>query len=237
MARNPIWKSIRMHLVEELSKGHYAPGDKLPTEAELATRFGVNRHTVRRALSEMSDSGLTYSRRGAGVFVASQPTSYPIGRRVRFHQNLTAAGQSAEKRILRMETRAPDGREAEALNVSATDQVAVYEALSLADDAPIALSRSVFPAARFPDILRFLKESGSVTEAFKRSGLDDYTRALTRLTAKLATPTQALHLRVPEGAPILRSVSVNIDSKGNAVEYGHTWFAGDRVTLTVSPES
>ena len=36
--------------------------------------------------------------------------------------------------------------------------------------------------------------------------------------------------------PVLRSVAVNVDAAGVAVEYGTTWFAGDRVTLTVEPE-
>jgi GntR family transcriptional regulator, phosphonate transport system regulatory protein len=64
----------------------------------------------------------------------------------------------------------------------------------------------------------------------------DYTRASTRLTAVAATATQGLHLRLPEGAPLLRSVAVNVDAEGRPVEYGHTWFAGDRVTLTVGSD-
>ncbi|WP_309665628.1 UTRA domain-containing protein, partial [Tabrizicola sp.] len=55
-------------------------------------------------------------------------------------------------------------------------------------------------------------------------------------TAKLAAPVIALALQVSEGAPILRSVSVNVDERGVPVEFGTTWFAGDRVTLTVTPE-
>jgi len=45
-----------------------------------------------------------------------------------------------------------------------------------------------------------------------------------------------LHLRISEGAPILRTVSVNVDPGGRPVEFGHTWFAGDRVTLVVTPD-
>ncbi|MEQ9676233.1 MAG: UTRA domain-containing protein, partial [Roseovarius indicus] len=56
----------------------------------------------------------------------------------------------------------------------------------------------------------------------------------TRLNAKLATPTQALHLQLREGAPLLRTISLNIDADGKPVEYGRTWFSGDRVTLTVA---
>ena len=65
----------------------------------------------------------------------------------------------------------------------------------------------------------------------------DYTRATTRLTAKVAKPMLALRLRIADGAPVLRSEAVNVDPDGRAVEYGVTWFAGDRVTLTVDGQS
>lgn len=234
MARTPIWKSIAETLTAEIARTHYKPGEKLPTEAQLAARFGVNRHTVRHALSAMAEDGLVHSRRGAGVFVTHKPTHYPIGRRVRFHQNLTAAGRVPTKQILALITRSPGEREREALNLDQGDDVHVMEGLALADGQPIALSRSVFPAARFPDLLRDLDQTHSVTEAFRRAGLADYMRISTDVTAKRATTTQALHLRVPECAPILRAISVNADPDGKAIEYGHTWFAGDRVTLSVT---
>lgn len=236
MPRTPIWKSIAAALTAEIAEGHYRPGDRLPTEADLSQRFGVNRHTVRRALSEMSAQGLVHSRRGAGVFVAARPTDYPIGRRVRFHQNIRAAGITPEKRVLRLETRPSDAREAEALQIAPGSQVHVYEGLSLGDDAPLAMFRSVFPAAPYPDLLAAIADTRSVTRALARCGVADYTRASTRVTAKLANPTQALHLQISEGAPILRTVSVNLDPEGRPVEYGHTWFAGDRVSLTMAAD-
>lgn len=234
MPRTPIWQTIATTLRAEIADGHYQAGDRLPTEADMARRFGVNRHTVRRALSDLVDAGLVHTRRGAGAFVAAKPTDYPIGRRVRFHQNLQAAGQTPEKQILRLETRACDRREAEALCLTEGDPVNVYEGISLADGAPVALFRSVFPAARFPRILTDLAASRSVTAALRAAGVEDYTRASTRLNAKTATATQAVNLRIPEGAPILRTIGINVDDAGVPIEYGHTWFAGDRVTLTVS---
>ncbi|MGE4324927.1 MAG: phosphonate metabolism transcriptional regulator PhnF [Pseudodonghicola sp.] len=233
MARTPLWKSIALALTADIAEARYQTGDQLPTEAQLAAKFGVNRHTVRRALAEMADQGLVHARRGAGVFVAARPTDYPIGRRVRFHQSVAASGQTPTKRLLALDTRAADAREAEALGLPAGAPVLVYDGLSLADGAPIALFRSTFPAGRFPELRAALSETRSVTQALGRCGLADYTRATTRITAKLANATQALHLRIAEGAPILRTVGINIDAEGAPVEYGRTWFAGDRVTLTV----
>lgn len=234
MQRTPLWKSIADTLSGEIAAGQYAPGDKLPTEAQLATRFGVNRHTVRQALASLAEADVLYARRGAGVFVTQVPTDYPIGKRVRFHQNLIAARRVPEKEILSLGTRSGTEPECTALELAAGAQVSVYEGVSLADSQPIALFRSVFPTSLSPSLLEDLKELKSVTEALKGSGIEDYTRASTRLTAKKASATQALHLRIREGDPILRSVGINVDEDRRPVEFGHTWFAGDRVTLTLS---
>ena len=188
---------------------------------------------MRRALGVLAEDGIVHPRRGAGVFVALCRTDYPIGRRVRFHQNLRAAGRLPAKQILMLETRAAGADEAAALGLNGAAKVHVCEGLSLADGQPVALFRSVFPAARFAALPAALTRLRSVTEALREHGVDDYTRAWTRLNAKLATATQALHLQTREGAPLLRTVSLNVDALGRPVEYGRTWFSGDRVTLTV----
>lgn len=229
----PVWQAIASALKADMSEGRYLPGDKLPTEAQLAARFGVNRHTVRHALSDLVEQGLVRTRRGAGAFVASTPTDYPIGARVRFHENLLAAGRRPEKRILDVECRAATAGEAWALEIDEGAPVCAYRGLSLADGAPIAIFESVFPLERTPGIDQYLTETSGVTDALARAGVADYTRASTRLTAVLADVTQALHLHLREGDPLLRSTSVNVEAKGHPIEYGRTWFAGDRVTLTL----
>ncbi|NIY79790.1 MAG: phosphonate metabolism transcriptional regulator PhnF [Rhodobacteraceae bacterium] len=236
MPRTPVWKSIAETLSEEIAKGHYRPGDKLPTEAELSSRFGVNRHTVRHALSDLTERGITRSRRGAGVFVQSAPVDYPIGKRVRFHQNIRATGRLPQKKVLRMETRPCDQTEAEVLHLALGDPVLVYEGLSLSGDAPVAHFISIFPEARTPGLMAAFGEISSVTQALKSIGIADYVRSETRVSAERATATQALHLGLREGDPMLRTVSLNTTPDGVPIERGLTWFAGERVTLLVTPD-
>ena len=233
--KTPLWKSIAATLTEDIAEGRYIPGDKLPTEAQLAARFGVNRHTVRHALKDLADLGLVLSRRGAGVFVRQKPAGYPLGRRVRFHQNIRAAGRLPSRRMLTRETRGADAEEAAALALPHGAAVHVAEGLSLADGLPVACFRSVFPADRLPDMLDHLADLSSVTAALKACGVADYTRASTRITARRATATLALHLQCREGDPVLRTVAISLDPEGRPVEFGRTWFAADRVTLTLGP--
>lgn len=234
--KEALWSAIAATLTDEIAAGHYRAGARLPTEADLSARFGVNRHTVRHALAALAERGLVHSRRGSGVFVAQRPTEYPLSRRVRFHENVLAAGQTPSRRISRAETRPCDAEEARALRLRAGETVHVVEGVSLADGQPIAAFRSVFPSARFPDLVALVREAGSITAALQASGVADYTRSETRLTAQLADPVLAVALAVRPGAPVMRTVALNVDPKGVPVELGTTWFAGERVTLTVADQ-
>ncbi len=235
--RTPVWKSIAETLRHAISDGQYTEGEKLPTEATLSDRFGVNRHTVRHALRHLADEGLVHARRGAGVFVLARPLDYPLSERVRFHQNLLAAGRMPEKTMLSVELRAASESDARRLKIRPGDAVAVAFSLSFADKTPIALAESRFPEVRLPGLAQALKSETGVTAALDAVGISDYTRASTRLTATTANATQALHLRVPEGAPLLLTEALNRDATGNTVEHGRTWFASDRITLTLDHQS
>ena len=138
--------------------------------------------------------------------------------------------------MLRLETRPADEGEARALGLDIGADVVVYEGLSLAGGAAVAHFESVFPAARLPGLAAALSEVASVTEALKRAGVADYIRAETRITAERTNPTQALHLGLREGDPLLRTTALNTTPEGTPVEYGRTWFAGDRVVLTVASD-
>lgn len=236
MGRTALWTSIRDTLLRDISEGHYPRGERLPTEVQLAERFGVNRHTVRRALADLAEQKIVFSKRGAGVFVRHVPTPYRIGKRTRFRQNLTEAGRVPERRILSLETRAANKQESDALGMPFGARVHVYDAISLSDGEPLALSCSVFPAEAFPDLLAHLADQGSITTALALEGISDYTRKSTEVTAKAASKTQATLLELPVGAPLLRTISINVDGAGAPVEFGRTWFAADRVTLVLGDE-
>ena len=231
--KTPIWQSIAADLRNDIAEQRYATGGKLPSEAVLAERFGVNRHTVRHALSQLVEDGLVHTRRGAGAFVTARPADYPIGKRVRFHENLRAAGRDPAKKTLSLETRCANASEADALHIAEGDPVLVYIGVSLADGLPIALAEALYPLGRLDGLADAMASSDGITAALKAIGVTDYTRKSTRIIATLATATQALHLQLKEGAPLLRTSSLSVAPDGQPVELGRTWFAGERVTLTM----
>ncbi len=232
-ARKTLWHSIATTLLGEIGSGIYPKGGKLPTEADLARRFGVNRHTVRAALAHMAAQGAVHARRGSGVFVAQDVADYRLGRRVRFHQNISALGRLPSRKITRAETLPASAEEAAVLGLDRGALVHVVEGLSLADGQPIAMFRSAFPA-RLAGFLAAIEQTGSITQSLAACGIADYARRETRITAHIAEGLQSAALQVASGAALLRTAAVNAASDGRAVEYGMTWFAADRVALVLA---
>lgn len=229
----PIWLGIANEIRRSISEGQYVEGQKLPTESAYAKRFGVNRHTVRHAMTHLVQEGLVHSRRGAGYFVIAKPLEYPVGNRTRFHKNLLAAGHTPSRKILSIESRKATQEDFARLKIKDPDLICVCHALSFSNAAPLSFSESHFPTTRLGGIEKYLKNEGSITSALKKCGVHDYVRSSTRITAVTADAMQALHLQLRQGAPLLYVTSINVDTNGMPVEYGQTWFASERVTLSL----
>lgn len=228
-----LWQSICDTLRAEIAQGAWRAGARLPTEAELAQRFDVNRHTIRRALSQLSGEGLVQSRRGAGVFVRVTPVPYQIGPRTRFRQNLLSAGRTPSRRLLHLGVQGATDTEAQALGLAVGAPVHVADSISFADDLPVSLARSCYCATQFPALGAALRKLGSVTAALAQVGVRDYTRKSTRLTGHNADPVQARHLQIKTGDALILSESINIGPSGTPVEFGRTYFVGTRIELVL----
>ena len=71
----PLYYQLKLFLKRQIESGELAPGDQLPTEAELCDRFSISRAPVRQAMAELARDGLIYRRAGAGSFVAPAAAS------------------------------------------------------------------------------------------------------------------------------------------------------------------
>ena len=91
------YQEIAARLEQEL-RHHYRCGDYLPAEQQLAARFEVNRHTLRRAIDQLVERGWVQRRQGVGVLVLMRPIDYPLNAQARFSQNLLEQGSHPDQR-------------------------------------------------------------------------------------------------------------------------------------------
>jgi GntR family phosphonate transport system transcriptional regulator len=228
------WRRVADAIRADIASG--VIGQQLPPEVELAARHGVNRHTVRRAIAALSAEGLLRAERGRGTFVNTQPPRvvYPIGQRVRFRENMMKQSIEPSGRLIGTERMAADARHAALLDVSVGAPLHRLERLSVVDGVPVSRSTSLFSAERFPDIIAAYAETGSITDALKRSGVNDYRRLETRIIAEQVAPSDVDLLQCSSDAIVLITNSVDVDMEEKPIQSVRTRFLADRFELMFS---
>lgn len=229
------WRRVADGLRAAIVEGRY--GDRLPPETELAKGFGVNRHTVRRAISALSDEGVLRAERGRGTFINEvQPRiTYPIGTRARFSENMTRQSLESAGRLINSERVAADRTLASLLELKPGAPLFKLEKMTVVDGVPVSRSTGYFPSERFPNIIAAYAETGSVTKALKQHGLHDYRRRETRLTAERISPADAEFLQCALDSIVLVSNAIDVDLDDVPVQIIRTRFLADRIELVFKP--
>jgi len=228
-----LWRQISGALEKEIAAGNLSPGARLPTEAELSGRFGVNRHTVRRAMEELEARGLVRIEQGRGSFVAEDVLDYPVGPRTRFSETIRRQNREPQGRMLRVEEMPADAAVADHLKLRRGRPVVLAERLGLVDGRPVVIGSHWFSAVRFPGIAALLAGNPSISGALATLGVADYRRQVTRITARMPTPEEAALLEQSRTRPLLVTEAVNVDPQGNPVEVSFACYAAGRVQIVV----
>lgn len=230
-----LWRQIVSRLQQEIGSGRYPPGARLPTEAELSRMFAVNRHTVRRALEELSHSGLVRVEQGRGSFVAEDVLEYAVEPRTRFSEWIRRHNKEPSGRVLDLKETSADSQVAAGLGLRTGNRVVLLDRLGFADDRPVSLTSHYFPAARLRGILEALRGSPRITDALRAVGVNDYLRQTTRVTARLPTADESELLRTPRNRPLLVADNINVDRAGQVIEFAIGRYPTPRVQIVFEP--
>lgn len=228
------WARIERQLRQDIELGGLEPGSRLPSEQLLAERFGVNRHTVRRALSALQERGLIRVEQGRGSFVEEEPVSFSVGQRTRFTTQARGDGRARRQDLVRAYDLPAREEAARALGLDAGTPLTCLEVLGFVDRRPMILGYHYVESGRFPDFVAAYEKAGSITRALQSFGVGDYVRRETQITAVLPTAAEARLLKQPANRPALRTEWFNVDEAGRPVEYGITLHAGDRSQIVVA---
>lgn len=230
-----LWRQIAETLQNDIKDRVFKPGEKMPTEAELAERFTVNRHTVRRGIAHLEQEGVLRVEQGRGTFVQERVVDYKLGKRTRFSENIEKQSRIPSGETVRALVMAADATVSKNLHIRKGAGVVLIESIGIVDSRPISVGAHYFPARRFPDFIEVYKHEHSITKALAHYGVEDYTRKESRITARLPTTSESRLLALPRSQPVLVTESINIDAEGRVIEYGWSRMAADRAQLVVQP--
>lgn len=227
-----VWAQIATALRGEIEQG-LDEGDWLPAEPELAARFGVNRHTLRRAVDELIAEGLVERVHGRGTRVLARGLVYGIGRDTRFTERLAASGRTAQVTLLDRTEIAAEGGVARRLQVAEGAPVLRLRTLRGESDMPYALTLHFLTGASAEAARNYL--GGSLTRHLRETAGITLDRVESLITTRLPLAEDALALRMPRTQPVLRVKGVNACREcGEVQEYAISQFRGDRIQLSVA---
>lgn len=230
----PVYLQIARILENEIARA-YRSGDMLPAEKVLAESYGVNRHTLRRAVDELVEAGIVERRRGHGTRVIDPAISYPIHSQTRFTQNVNALGHAAEVRLLFNRDAPATKGVSEALQIHEGDSVVWIEILRLVDRVPFSVASHFCPLPRFHLLLSDYEGGSLHSFIADRCGVIPQRKS-SLISAIMPRSEDAHALKTPRNRPLLRVKSTNIDPhSGRPVEYCVTRARSDRCQVEVNP--
>jgi GntR family phosphonate transport system transcriptional regulator len=230
-----LWRRIADELEQAILRGTFEPGSKLPGEVDIAERFGVNRHTVRRAIASLAQRGLVRAERGSGTYIEQRRIPYPIRSHTRFSEIVGSAGHAVGGRLIAHAIEQADAQLARQLKLKTGTPLLRLERLRHADRIPICIGSTWLEAARFPGAPRVYTTSNSITRMLAHFGVRNYSRKSSRVTASIADAADATALRIALGRPLLVVESIDVDAEGAPVLTTNSRFAADRLELVIEP--
>ncbi|MBI1757826.1 MAG: GntR family transcriptional regulator [Actinobacteria bacterium] len=211
----------------------FRPGDRLPSERELAATYQTARNTAREAIGLLQAEGLVDVQHGRGAFVRRQAPMIRLGadrysNRVRretglspFRAEAQRQGKTARVEVPEIGRTIPPRDVADRLGV-ADDEPSVVQRVNLyfADDEPVQLGTTYIPwtIAEGSVLATEAKTgTGSIYSRFEELG-HQITRAREEITARMPRPAETVALAIPPGVPVIEVLHTGIDQDGRAFE-------------------
>lgn len=219
-------------LREAIDGGEYGPGSTLPSEPELAERFGVSRPTVNRAVSILRVEGLVKVERGRGTIVREIPeihrnaiARYERSARERagahgaFDGEIRAMGMTPRSDTV-VERVTPPPAVAEALGLpSGEANVIVRRRRMYANDVPVQLAPSYIPAdiAEGTPLAEVDSGPGGIISRFADLGYAQ-TRITETIRVRRASDEEQAFLRLEDDQPVIEIWHTGWTADNRAVE-------------------
>lgn len=232
----PLHHQVYLDLRASLDSSEWRSGDRLPTERDLAARYGCSLITVRRALTELAREARIERTRGRGTFVTRPSIRLDLGGTLSFAEEMIDQGLTPGTRLVASRGESAGSAVAAALGIEPAAPTLYVERLRLADEEPLLLEQVHLPADRFPGLLSADLERNSLYDLLaSRYGTQVARGRETFLPVSLPAREARLLGQEPHRLALLVE-GVAYTGNGVPVEYARTYVRGDRMRYHVDRE-
>lgn len=199
-------------LKDLLESGEFTPGQKLPSEDEIARQLNISRVTLRTALQKLELLGYVDRKRGVGTFVVGLHERHMdagIERLVSISDVMRQRGHVPGTREIHIEGENTDTYIADELRIQAGDPVTVITRVRTMDGTPLIYDENVFPATIVPQDVTANKLGDSLFAYILKKRKLSVTHAVARLVPAMADDLIAKKLEIPKGTLLIRLVQTH----------------------------
>jgi GntR family transcriptional regulator len=216
----PLYDQIKILITQSLMAGEWRPGAAIPSELDLAARFGVSQGTVRKAIDELAAENILVRKQGKGTFVASHCEERSQTRFLRIVRD-TGEIEPTESRLLDCRRERASEAVAQLLDLRAGTPIYVLKRILALSGKPLIVDNIHLPAALFRglDAAQISEYKASMYSFFETRYGIVMTHAQERLKAVAADPESARLLAVPAHSPLLCVDRVAYTFGNRAVEW------------------
>ena len=232
----PLHHQVYLDLRAALESGEFRSGDRLPTERDLAARYGCSLITIRHALGELVRDGRIQRTRGRGTFVLPPRIERNIAGVMSFAEEMERRGLDAATNLVTARVE-PAGEVISAgLNLPAGAPVVYLERLRLGGGEPMILEQVRLPAQRFPQLLAMDLEHSSLYDILAERFGTRIVRARETVEPVLLRAREARLLGFPPRSLALQVDGIAFADDGSAVEIARSYVRGDRTRYYLERE-
>ena len=224
---------IEKYILEQIDNGTFSPGKAIPSERELAKELNVTRNTIKKAISNLVDSGQLITRQGSGTYVKKFDSSIFLGN---IHNNK----QSGMNELIRLTGKIPSNKVIDATVISSdtiidanlalnnTEKVFSLARVRYSDNVIYAFEHSMIPIKFFPTITSMDFSQISLYNFMEENGHKVTTVSRTLSLIK-SNEIISKYLQIPLETVIYEFTFIGTDADSNIVEYTKSYMRMDQV--------
>ncbi|MBB3009959.1 MULTISPECIES: GntR family transcriptional regulator [Cupriavidus] len=213
-----LHRQLYLTLKQQITTGHFREGDRLPTQEALSAQFSVSRITVRRALAELQADGLVQNEQGVGAFVRAQVRRTPTSVSLTYLEGLALAVSETQVTVLKVEMARPPLVVASMLQLDDNDFALHVVRIRAREGTPLMHLDAWMPPRFQPRVSAAELERRPLYQLQIRDDIE-LGEVIQEVTAEMADPPVAGHLKVEVNSPILRMTRLVHDSRQRPIQY------------------
>lgn len=222
----PLAEQVTAILRQRILDRVYLPGDRLPSESELAQELGVSRATIRTVLAKFANEGLILRKQGDGTYVNERlhDVDSRYGGLWDFSRLIEANGYQPAIRTLSIEQRAATVIEANTLAIEPGTEVLSLIRLFLADEQPVILAINVLATSLVTNDASQVDGKLPIYQFLQRYCQQQIAYAITDIEATQLDGQLSKALARTTNDPLLKLTETFYNKNNNPLVFGLSYY-------------